>query len=76
MMKPFTPWQETIPILAGVPPRRTPRPGEQFDLPEPLCRESKIKVWLHAAITRLHHESGLFEECPGEGASYVAQTDV
>ena len=40
----FDPWQETIKLLSGTKPRRTVRPGEQFEAVEMVLRSPKIRV--------------------------------
>ena len=44
-MKLFAPWQETINLLSGAKPRRTPRPGESFAVEEQPRRSTNASTW-------------------------------
>lgn len=58
-MKLFDPWQDTIKLLSGARPRRTTRPGEQFETEAPPQRSPKkravdrwcrFRLWFGAKI--------------------------
>lgn len=47
----FDPWQDTISLLSGANPHRTPKPGEQFETPELPDRASR--TWVRFSLDRV-----------------------
>ncbi len=71
-MNPYDPVHDTINLLAGARPRRTPRPGECFDLPEPTHRPSPAwSARLLAYVRRIRTVTTAVKFCPAEGETYA-----
>lgn len=72
-MKPFQPWQDTVTLLSGMRPHRTPRPGEQFDEVVETPRQSRQhRLWLLICQIRLRLSKRMSGKCQAQSESPAA----
>ncbi len=70
-MKTFEPWQDTVNLIAGGKIRRTPRPGEHFEILERPPQQSRTKTWLRACLNRFRSKPEQSQDCHSKGETYA-----
>lgn len=73
-MKVFDPWRDTINLLSGGKPHRTPRPGERFDVPEHSRRSIRLRDHLRLCLNHFRGDALKIEDCSSEGEVYAQPT--